>query len=142
MMIRHSVVGLIALGMTTAALAQSSLGELLDGGAKKLPKDTVKSTLSGAQVSGKSVTGASTEYVYKPDGSFTGNLQNSEGWKSGAVGRWTVDDDGKICSEWTLTVNSKRLKGCGFLFSKADEYYYVESDSDRSAPIFKRVIKK
>lgn len=142
MMIRHSVVGLIALGMTTAALAQSSLGELLDGGAKKLPKDTVKSTLSGAQVSGKSVTGASTEYVYKPDGSFSGNLQGSDGWRSGAIGTWNVDDGGKICSEWTLTTRGTRFKGCGFLYAKADEYYYVESDSDRSAPIFKRVIKK
>jgi len=142
-MIRRSLIGgLIVLGLTGTALAQNSLGELLDGGGKKLSKDAVKSALGGAQVSGKSVTGASTEYVYKPDGSFSGNLQNSDGWKSGAVGTWSVDDGGKLCSEWILTSNSKRFKGCGFLYAKADELYYVESDSDRAAPIYKRVIKK
>ena len=143
-MIRCSlIVGLSLLGLTsTAAMAQNSLGDLLDGGAKKLSKEAVQSALSGAQVSGKSTSGADTEYRYKADGSFSGNLQNSEGWRSGAVGTWSVDDGGKLCSEWTLTGNSKRLKGCGFLYAKSDQIYYTESDSDRSAPIYKRVIKK
>jgi len=39
-------------------------------------------------------------------------------------------------------VNSKRFNGCGFLFAKGDQLYYVESDSDKSAKIYKRVIKK
>jgi len=143
-MMRSNLIGsLILIGLTsTAALAQNSLGELLDAGAKKLSKEAVQSALSGAHVSGKSTSGAATEYFYKADGYFSGNLQNSEGWKSGAVGTWSVDNSGKLCSEWTLTVNSKKLKGCGFIYAKADEYYYTESDSDRTAPIYKRVIKK
>jgi len=36
----------------------------------------------------------------------------------------------------------KRFKGCGFLYAKSDQYYYVESDSDRGAKIYKYVIKK
>ena len=141
---RSNLIGsLILIALTsTAALAQNSLGELLDGGAKKLSKEAVQSALRGAHVSGKSTSGAATEYFYKADGYFSGNLQNSEGWKSGAVGTWSVDNSGKLCSEWTLTVNSKKLKGCGFIYAKADEYYYTESDSDRTAPIYKRVIKK
>ena len=143
-MIRCSLIGgLILLGLTTtAALAQNSLGDLLDGGAKKLPKEAVQSALASANVSGKSVTGADTEYQYKADGSFSGNLQNSEGWRTGVVGTWSVDDGGKLCGEWTLTKNSKKFKGCGFLYAKPDQYYYSESESDRSAPIYKRVIKK
>ena len=133
----------ILLGVTgTAAFAQNSLGELLDGGAKKLSKDSVNSTLSGARVSGKSVSGADTEYDYKADGHFSGNLNTSDGWRSGAVGTWTVDESGKLCSEWTLTANSKRFNGCGFLYANADQLYYVESDTDKSAKIYKRVIKK
>src|SRR5882724_511714 len=137
-MMRSNLIGsLILIGLTsTAALAQNSLGELLDAGAKKLSKEAVQSALSGAHVSGKSTSGAATEYFYKADGYFSGNLQNSEGWKSGAVGTWSVDNSGKLCSEWTLTVNSKKLKGCGFIYAKADEYYYTESDSDRTAPIY------
>ena len=140
---RILVGSLTLLALTsTAALAQNSLGDLLAGGATKLPKDAVKSTLGGAHVSGKSVTGADTEYDYKPDGYFSGNLKTSDGWFSGAVGTWTVDESGKLCSEWTLTVNSKRFNGCGFLFAKGDQLYYVESDSDKSAKIYKRVITK
>ena len=143
-MIRRSLIwGLILLGLTsTAAVAQNSLGDLLDGGAKKLSKEAVQSALGGANVSGKSTTGADTEYQYKADGSFSGNLQNSEGWRTGVVGTWRVDDGGKLCAEWTLAKNSKRFTGCGFLYAKADQLYYAESDSDKSAPIYKRVIKK
>jgi len=132
---------LMMLG-STSALAQNSLGDLLDGGAKKLSKEAVQSAISGAQVSGTSTTGAATDYTYKPDGSFSGNLGNSEGWTTGTVGTWKVDDSGRLCAEWTLVKNSKRFKGCGFLYAKADQYYYVESDSDRSAKIYKQVIKK
>ena len=127
---------------STAALAQSSLGELLAGGAKKLPQDAVKGTLGGAHVSGKSVTGADTEYDYKPDGYFSGNLMAADGTRFGVVGTWTVDESGKFCGEWTLTQNSKRFSGCGFLYAIGDQLYYVESDSDKGAKIYKRVIKK
>ena len=142
MMNRYLVVSLILSGLTSVALAQNSLGDLVDGGAKKLSKDAVKSTLGGAHVSGKAVSGADTEYDYKADGYFSGNLKDAGGWSSGAVGNWTVDESGKFCSEWTLTVNSKRFKGCGFLYARGDQLYYVESDSDKSAKIYKRVIKK
>ena len=135
--------GLILIVLSsTSALAQNSLGELLDGGAKKLSKEAVQGALSGAQVSGTSTTGATTDYHYKADGNFSGNLKNSEGWTTGAVGTWSVDDSGRLCSEWTLTKNSKKFKGCGFLYARSDQYYYAESDSDRQAPIYKRVIKK
>jgi hypothetical protein len=142
MMNRHLIGSLILLVLTSVALAQNSLGDLVGGGAKKLSKDAVKSALSGAHVSGKAVSGADTEYDYKADGYFSGNLKDATGWSSGAVGNWTVDESGKLCSEWTLTVNSKRFSGCGFLYAKGDELYYVESDSDKSAKIYKRVIKK
>lgn len=133
----------ILLGLiSTASLAQNSLGDLLNGGAKKLSKDAVKSALGGAHVSGKSVSDADTEYDYKPDGYFSGNLKASDGWYTGVVGSWTVGENGKLCGEWTLSGNSKRFSGCGFLYTMGDQLYYVESDSDKSAKIYKRVIKK
>ena len=135
--------GLILMGLIiTSALAQNSLGDLLDGGAKKLSKEAVQSAISGAQVSGTSTTGAATDYHYTADGKFSGNLRNSEGWTTGTVGTWSVDESGRLCSEWVLMKNSKRFKGCGFLYAKADQYYYVESDSDKAAKIYKYVIKK
>ena len=133
---------LLALS-STGAFAQNSLGDLLDGGAKKLSKDAVKSTLGGAHVSGKSsASSADTEYDYKPDGYFSGNLKAADGTWTGVVGTWTVDESGKWCSEWTLTMNGRRFSGCGFLYAKGDDLYYVESDSDKNAKIYKRVVKK
>jgi len=140
MMNRYLVVSLILSGLTSVALAQNSLGDLVDGGAKKLSKDAVKSTLGGAHVSGKAVSGADTEYDYKADGYFSGNLKAVDGTVSGVVGTWTVDESGKWCGEWTAY--NKRFTGCGFFYAKGDELYYVESDSDKSAKIYKRVIKK
>jgi hypothetical protein len=145
MAMKHYVVigSSILLALTgAAAMAQSTLGDLLDGGAKKLSKDAVKSTFGGAHVSGKSVTGADTEYDYKADGYLSGNLKATDGWTTGSVGNWTVDESGRLCAEWTLTINSKRFKGCGFLYAKGDELYYVESDSDKTAKIYKWVVKK
>ena len=140
---RRIMAGLILMGLgATPALAQKSLGDLLDGGAKKLSKEAVQSAISGAQISGTSTTGAATDYHYTADGKFSGNLRNSEGWTTGTVGTWRVDDSGRLCAEWILTKNSKRFNGCGFLYVKADQYYYVESDSDKGAPIYKYVIKK
>ena len=93
-------------------------------------------------MSGKSTTGADTEYDYKVDGYFSGNLQASDGFFTGVVGSWTVDESGKLCGEWTLTTNSKRFNECGFLYAKGDQLYYVVNDSDKGAKIYKRVIKK
>ena len=140
---RKIMTGLILMGLgITPVFAQKSLGDLLDGGAKKLSKEAVQSAMSGARVSGTSTTGAATDYTYKPDGNFSGNLRTSDGWTTGTVGTWSVDDSGRLCAEWTLAKNSKRFKGCGFLYANADQYYYVESDSDKAAPIYKYVIKK
>lgn len=143
MSLRKVMGGLILMGLIiTSALAQNSLGDLLDGGAKKLSKEAVQSAISGAQVSGTSTTGAATDYHYTADGKFSGNLRTSDGWTTGTVGTWSVDESGRLCSEWVLTKNSKRFTGCGFLYAKADQYYYVESDSDKAAKTYKYVIKK
>ena len=70
---RRVMAGLILMGLSaTPALAQKSLGDLLDGGAKKLSKEAVQSTIGGAQISGTSTTGAATDYHYTSDGKFSG----------------------------------------------------------------------
>jgi hypothetical protein len=66
----------------------------------------------------------------------------ADGTRFGTVGSWTVDASGKLCAEWVLTQNSKRFNECGFLYAKGDQLYYVLSDTDKSAQIYKRVIKK
>jgi hypothetical protein len=141
---QHAIIGcMMLLGLwSTSAVAQSTLGELLDAGGKKLSKEEVRTVLSGARVTGPSTTGAATEYTYKADGSFSGNLKTSADWATGVVGTWSVDESGKLCARWTLTKNSKGFDGCFFYFANRDQYYLSESDSNRASPVYKRTINK
>lgn len=140
---RNLIGSLILIGLTSSsAVAQNTLGELLDAGGKKLSKKEVQEVLTGAHAVGPSTSGASTDYAYKADGHFSGNLKNSEGWMTGVVGTWSVDESGKLCAKWTLTSNSKRFDGCMFHYALSDQYYFSESDSDRASRVFKRTIKK
>jgi hypothetical protein len=109
---------------------------------RRLSKEAVQSALGGAHVSGQLPTGVQFESDIKADGSYSGNVQGWDGSNSGVVGTLSVDDGGKICNEWTVTQTGKTSKRCGFLYALLDQYYFCESDSDRAAPIFKRVITK
>jgi hypothetical protein len=131
---------LMACG-STGALAQNSLGELLDAGWKKLSKEQVVATLSGATVTGPTRGGGQREYAYKADGTLSGFLESAKGKGAAVVGTWTVDDNGKLCSE--LRVRGTVDQVCAFLFAiSTDQFYASDSDTDRSSPILKRTIKK
>ena len=66
MKFRRIMAGLILTGLSvTSALAQKSLGDLLDGGAKKLSKEAVKSAIGGAQISGTSTTDEKQQAVQR-----------------------------------------------------------------------------
>ena len=99
----------ILMGLvSTTVLAQNTLGELLDVGGKKLSKEGVTAALGGAHVTGASKLGGQLDYVYKADGTFSGNATNSQGRGSGVFGTWTVDDSGKLCADYTLTGVNRR----------------------------------
>lgn len=134
--------GIIVLGLvSTTAFAQTTLGDLLDAGGKKLSKEGLQAALSGARVSGKTATGAATvESDFKADGTYSGTATSTQG-ASGYVGTWSVDDSGKLCVEFTRT-RGGRDKQCGYYFAIADRYYVSESDSERGSPLIERTIKK
>jgi hypothetical protein len=136
----------ILMGLcSTAALAQNTLGELLDAGGKKLSKDEVKSALSGAHVSGLSTIGGTVDYDFKADGSYSGSGQGSRGLLWGLVGTWTVEDSGQLCTEYRLAGRSGaggKETYCHFYFIVSDQHYLSESESDRNARILKRTVKK
>ena len=70
--------------------------------------------------------------------------------------KWTVADDGKFCAEHGIFLESRVEQislgmfattgapeaKCGFIYRLGDEFYACASDSDRSAPAFKRVVKR
>ena len=131
----------LAACTSTSVRAQNSLGELLDAGWKKLTKEQVVATLSGATVTGATRGGGQREYSYKADGTVSGFLESAKGKGTAVVGTWTVDDGGKLCSE--LRVRGTVDQTCAFLFSiGSDQFYASDSDSDRSSTILKRTVKK
>lgn len=145
-----------------SAGAPKTLGDLLDAGATKLSKQQVLDTINGARVSGARPDGATSQAVYKTDGTYLGSYQGGLGAQSigkvgGLFGKWTVADDGKLCDEhgifagkamgqWPLPASGAGTAmsdtNCGFVFTLHDEYYVCASDLDRSAPAYRRVVKR
>ena len=134
---------LIALN-SAFALAQSSLGELIDMGGKKLSKEEVVAALSGANVSGEARDGALFQSDYKADGTYAGSIVAAQTKRNGSTyGKWTVADTGKVCVDGSIRLYEvSPQKGCAFYFKNGDQYYISPSDSDRGAFVSKRAIKK
>jgi hypothetical protein len=104
---------------SASSFAQSTLGDLLDAGGKRLSKEEVRA-----------------------DGTYAGNILTAQGSPTGLIGAWVIDDTGKLCAEYTIVRYGRRDKGCAFYFSVSGRFYISESDSDRNSPILERVLKK
>lgn len=130
---------------TTGAQAQSTLGELLDKGFKKMTKGEFVTAVSGAKISAVRADGVELEYGFNADGSIAGKWYSTRAMGDNLgqgtfSGTWSVDDDGKVC---TITMSrGGQTNACGFWFRNGDEYYSSGSASDRDAAAGKRVFKK
>lgn len=136
---------IVALSGGTA-LAQNTLGDVLDAGGKQLTKGEVLTTLGGATVSGPTPDGGMVDVNFKADGTLSGTVQAGLAGNDrvgGIYGKWTVDETGKICLDVTIKIrDSRQLKPCFFYYRVADQFYVTNSDSsDRSTPVLKRTIK-
>jgi hypothetical protein len=149
----------VPAGAGTSPVAQRTLGDLLGAGATKLSKQQVLDTLNGAKISGARPDGGTYLATFKVDGTYAGSYQGRPGTSvsSGFFGKWTVDDDGKFCDEHAIlldqavqprpypasgVVTEGPSGNCSFIFRLGDDFYASASDSDRSAPAFKRVVKR
>jgi hypothetical protein len=145
MSFRKLLAGVAFIGLISAtALAQNNLGELLDMGGKKLSKEELASTLSGANLSGETREGSLFQSDYKADGSYAGSFVSPQTKRNGTTyGKWTVANTGSVCLDGTITLREVQpQKSCVFYFKNGDQYYISPSDSDRGAPVSKRTIKK
>ena len=140
---RMFIGSIVFVGLSSnTALAQNTVGEVLDAGGKKLSKDEVVGAIVGGNISGPTRTGGQAQLNYKADGTFAGTIQSSQGKNGGMFGTWTVDDSGQACVEYTLTIfGSQQGKTCSFFFRQADQYYVAETD-DRGSLLMRRTIKK
>jgi len=125
---------------STAALAQDTLGDLLNSGGRKLSKEEVKATLGGSNFSGPTSGGGQFAADYKADGSLSGITGNPKGSSGPLIGTWTVDDSGKLCASYS--VGGRRAADCAYVFKGGIDYYVCSSDSDKSAAVFKRTLRR
>lgn len=124
-----------------SAVAQNTLGELLDAGGKPLTKADVTAAVSGRTISGALRAGGEFRNDYRADGSVAGAGTTSEGRPYSLSGKWSVDDSGKLCAD-LRTARGNTTSACFFLFKNGDEYFVSDSASNRNALVNKRAITK
>ena len=137
-----SCIGFVVTSSTTA-LAQTTLGEVLDAGGKKLTKEEILAAVAGANISGPTQGGGTMQADYKSDGTFSGSQQTTAGKGRGRFGTWTVDDSGLYCTEITISgAITQPDKSCGYLQAWGSILCRRRRSDDRGARVLPRTIKK
>lgn len=139
------VIGLLVGGLvSSAALAQNTIAELLAAGGKQLTKDELKATLSGASVGGPTAAGGEWQTEWKADGGISGTVTNATGRRGSVFGTWSVNDAGLACRDITLRFyESSQVKDCFPIYKLGDQFYVpVSASTDPSTGLLKRTIKR
>src|SRR5438874_1879069 len=145
-------IGILVATCVSPALAQTNVGQLLDSGAVKLSAADFKQQIVGRFVVGpaRGVVNLSSgqEVVYLENGSIRGAGSASiYGGASGGgqsfsiEGTWTIDERERICQS-TQVGSVVLAPRCQYWFKQSDKYFLADSDSDRSALITVRTVKR
>lgn len=130
----QAAVLLAALGGAGLAQAQSTLGDLLDRGARKLTPAEVAST--GPLRIVREAPDSDALMTLRPGGTVVGTVHNKQGHGSSeASGTWSVDAAGQRCVDVDLPAFRMHWKQCGYLFKLGEQLYAAASDTDRSVPV-------
>lgn len=121
-----------------------TVGDLVAKGGKQLNKEEVQNLVTGATISGTSMNNPawSSEYTYKSDGTMSGIATRTRG-QSGfdrMTGRWSVRDDGQLCTERAGQVAATQLY-CDYYFLMNGKYYAARA-IDGPTPLVERNVKR
>lgn len=110
--------------LSSAALAQSTVGELLGQGGKQLSKadilDLVPLRYQAKWPNGQ----GEEELVFTEDGKITGKgYHYGSRSDSPASGQWKVEDDGKVCTPKTFTAWNSSTNSCWYLYQLNGAHY-------------------
>jgi uncharacterized protein DUF995 len=142
--VRMTSLALAAI-LSASVAAQSTVGEVLDAGGKKLNKDELVKLIAGANVSGQTQGGGQFQTEYKADGTFTGTMQSQQMKGVARFGTWTVDDAGSFCTEITSSrgaSGARQDKSCGYYYKIGDKYFVGFDSEDRGTRVLERAVKK
>lgn len=144
----HLVAAIVLIACSPLTLAQTNLGELLDAGGKRISAETFKRVLVGRVLAGPTGGGTLLDVIYIDNGLIRGvGAATLLGGATGGgatfeiQGSWTIDEDERVCASMRIgsTVLPPR---CQFWFEHDQRYFLCDSDTDRSARVLSRVIKR
>jgi hypothetical protein len=137
---------------TSASLAQSKLGEVLDAGATLLTVDEFKAQLVQRTLEGPTPTGGHIELMYVSNGTIQGTGASPLHPSSAPAnmpyeGDWTSGENGTICSSFRYRSAGGGAAGnlplrCQYWFKLGDRYFVSDSDYDRQARVLVRTVKR
>jgi len=133
--VKLSLIAVLVFG-SPYALGQSTLGAVLDAGARRLTVDEFKAELMQRTLVGPTGAGLVIEIVYTSAGVISGvGGSTFRGPGPTLDGDWRSDAEGRICE--SMRIETSRMTQynlaarCQFWFKLGDTYYVSDSDSDR-----------
>ena len=135
------VAWLVAWPLLAHAQEPITVTELLAKGGTRLSGEELTRLVSGATMSGTQVNRPETtfENVLKADGTLSG-FARFPGETVGVSGTWSVDGQGRLCSDLRNTRGAK-FGSCTFYFQLDGNYFSAPSE-DRDAKIYRRAIAR
>jgi len=141
------VLRLALLLSSSCALAQRTVGELIDAGATRLSPAEFRDQVVQRTIRGPMETGMDAEIMYGANGSVEGTGGEGYGasiaWTAQILGTWKFGDDGTVCSAISLdgaTIRASFPMRCRYWFNLNNRYYVSNSASNRSAAVLSRAI--
>ena len=144
------LLGLVLLLATPFAVAQNTLGELLDAGATKLSPEEFRQEVVLRTLVGPNPTGVPMELMYAASGVVQGKsaalgtnvgTQQVGGALASIDGVWTIDDSTRICTSMVIGRAMLPFR-CEYWFKYKDDYFVALSDSDPKAKVIRRTVKQ
>jgi len=144
---KRLLLGLVLLLSAPFVTAQNNVGELLDGGAKKLSAEEFRQDVVQRTVVGPSQSGWRLELMYANSGTIQGRAEvlTVAGGAGGSAiapldGVWNIDESGRTCA--SIVVGRIFLPfRCEFWFKYKDDYFLAVSE-DRNAKVLRRTVKQ
>ncbi len=126
------------------AQAQSTVGELLDKGGKKLMKEDYSAMVPFRVAYQWPNRQGEGDLVYAADGTLTGEEYHySSRSTSPATGTWVVDESGKWCLKKFMQVWNSRTDQCWYSWKLGNDYFgSLGEDKDTRVMKVKSFVKQ
>src|SRR5258708_1550139 len=128
------VVGATFFGAASYAQQQTTLANVLERGGKKLTKVEMRTLVSGATIEGTqggNFPNTTFKNVYSADGTVRGDAWNKGAWFTRINGKWSVNEEGQLCSELRNDQGSN-IVACQTYYVVGSTYYAARGDTPSS----------